>query len=611
MASEDALPPPVQDAVSLDALPVQSTSALPADQHRTRPSAHEQKYDRQLRLWAASGQAALEHAHVLVVNANATAASTLKNLVLPGIGQFTVIDDKLTDRADVGANFFLEHDSIGCPRAEQVVRFLAELNSDVRGTALVQPLDHLSDLSPYSLILAVDVQDPQQLVQLADRAWERHIPLIKVDSCGFYGTLRTQVQEITIVETHPESIVDLRLAHPFPALVEYATSLDYDSMDSEQHGHIPAVAILIKALEDWKAAHGGQGPSGSTERKQFTDAVLGLKRHGDEENFDEAVTLYRRAGTRHGIPAEIQALFDDPACVNLSTSSTHFWLLLNAVRAFTRHPSNPDHLLPLSGALPDMKATSAAYVTLQKLYRQKARDDLDLVKQLLADSLSRLGGLGGSTGEQAPAAAAIPDEEIESFVKHAAWLKVIRGRSLRQEAEACKLKGRIGSILASASFQDPPDISLHIYTALRASDLFYAMHDRQPGTASDPAAKEGDDDPSSSSPSSSSLLAAASYRCAEDADELTRLAEGLVEQWKDGEDLAQLGIDDASWKETLANACKEVTRATPHSTLPQTSALVGGLVAQEAIKLITKQYVPLGATCVWDGIRSGTGIVDA
>ncbi|GAA5984582.1 hypothetical protein JCM10908_003410 [Rhodotorula pacifica] len=577
MASEDALPPPIQDAIALDALPVQSTSTS-----ASRPTAHEQKYDRQLRLWAASGQSALEQAHILVANGNGTAASTLKNLVLPGIGQFTVLDPKTTDEADVGASFFLEKDSVGQPRAEQVVKFLLELNSDVKGNALVQSLDELKDLSPYSLILAVDVEDPEQLVRLADQAWERHIPLIKVESCGFYGSLRTQVNEITIVETHPESIVDLRLAHPFPALVEYATSLDYDSMDSEQHGHIPAVAILIKALEDWKAAHGGQSPTGSAERKQFTDSVLALKRQSDEENFDEAVTLYRRAGTRHGIPAEIQALFSDPSCENISSSSPNFWLLLHAVRAFTRHPSNPSHLLPLSGALPDMKATSSSYVTLQKLYKQKAREDLDLVKQLLGETLAQAGIDDANV--------TVRDEEVESFVKHAAWLKVVRGRSLRQEVEACKLKGQIGSILSSASFQEPPDISLHIYTALRASSLFYASHGRLPGTAS------------SSEPTS---------KVEEDAMELTKLAEGLVEQWRGGEDLATFGIEEQSWKETLANACREVTRATPHSTLPQTSALLGGMVAQEAIKLITKQYVPLGATCIWDGIRSGTGIVDA
>jgi amyloid beta precursor protein binding protein 1 len=50
------------------------------------PSDKEKKYDRQLRLWAASGQQALEDAVVLLVNSGpgAVGIETLKNLVLPG-----------------------------------------------------------------------------------------------------------------------------------------------------------------------------------------------------------------------------------------------------------------------------------------------------------------------------------------------------------------------------------------------------------------------------------------------------------------------------------------------------------------------------------------------
>jgi hypothetical protein len=50
------------------------------------PTAKEKKYDRQLRLWAASGQAALEEAHLLLINSGpgVIGVETLKNLVLPG-----------------------------------------------------------------------------------------------------------------------------------------------------------------------------------------------------------------------------------------------------------------------------------------------------------------------------------------------------------------------------------------------------------------------------------------------------------------------------------------------------------------------------------------------
>ena len=44
------------------------------------------------------------------------------------------------------------------------------------------------------------------------------------------------------------------------------------------------------------------------------------------------------------------------------------------------------------------------------------------------------------------------------------------------------------------------------------------------------------------------------------------------------------------------------------SDLPQVAALLGGIVAQEAIKLITRQYTPLNGTCIYDGIHSTTKV---
>lgn len=50
------------------------------------PSEKERRYDRQLRLWAAAGQSALESANVLLVNSGggSMGIEALKNLVLPG-----------------------------------------------------------------------------------------------------------------------------------------------------------------------------------------------------------------------------------------------------------------------------------------------------------------------------------------------------------------------------------------------------------------------------------------------------------------------------------------------------------------------------------------------
>jgi len=55
------------------------------------------RYDRQLRLWGDHGQKRLEEAKLLLINGDATGTEILKNLVLPGIGSFTVLDGKKID----------------------------------------------------------------------------------------------------------------------------------------------------------------------------------------------------------------------------------------------------------------------------------------------------------------------------------------------------------------------------------------------------------------------------------------------------------------------------------------------------------------------------------
>jgi NEDD8-activating enzyme E1 regulatory subunit len=76
------------------------------------------KYDRQLRLWGPYGQRKLMESHILIIGADAVATETLKNLVLPGIGCFTILDDRVVQYSDLGVNFFTTSSVMGKPRAE-------------------------------------------------------------------------------------------------------------------------------------------------------------------------------------------------------------------------------------------------------------------------------------------------------------------------------------------------------------------------------------------------------------------------------------------------------------------------------------------------------------
>jgi NEDD8-activating enzyme E1 regulatory subunit len=53
----------------------------------------------------------------------------------------------------------------------------------------------------------------------------------------------------------------------------------------------------------------------------------------------------------------------------------------------------------------------------------------------------------------------------------------------------------------------------------------------------------------------------------------------------------------------VTQAAEEVARAAG-GDLHDLAAIVGGMVAQEAIKVITKQYIPVDNTCIFDGISS-------
>lgn len=54
------------------------------------------------RLWGEHGQALLEAAQLCLVNVTALGTEILKNIVLPGIGGFTIVDGALVTEEDIG-----------------------------------------------------------------------------------------------------------------------------------------------------------------------------------------------------------------------------------------------------------------------------------------------------------------------------------------------------------------------------------------------------------------------------------------------------------------------------------------------------------------------------
>jgi hypothetical protein len=155
-------------------------------------------------LWAATGQSALESARILVIGASATSTSILKNLVLPGIGHFTILDHATVSPADAGNNFFLEGPaSIGKNRAEEAVRLLRELNDSVDGVADTRDIRSVladaqgrSWIAGFTLVIAHNLPN-DLLTSLAGMLWkDRDAPaLMAVRSAGFLAEFSIQFHE--------------------------------------------------------------------------------------------------------------------------------------------------------------------------------------------------------------------------------------------------------------------------------------------------------------------------------------------------------------------------------------------------------------------------------
>lgn len=168
-----------------------------------QPDAKTRRYDRQLRLWASSGQSALESARILVLGVTATSTASLKNLILPGIGSFTILDNGVVTGADAGNNFFLESEGIGKNRATEAVRLLGELNDGVEGIAATESLESvLKDkqdwLKGFTLIIAHNV-DSRSLDKLSEICWEEEDgpTLIVVRTAGYLAEFFLQYREHT------------------------------------------------------------------------------------------------------------------------------------------------------------------------------------------------------------------------------------------------------------------------------------------------------------------------------------------------------------------------------------------------------------------------------
>eukprot|EP00339_Tiarina_fusa_P013613 CAMPEP_0117006030 /NCGR_PEP_ID=MMETSP0472-20121206/6410_1 /TAXON_ID=693140 ORGANISM="Tiarina fusus, Strain LIS" /NCGR_SAMPLE_ID=MMETSP0472 /ASSEMBLY_ACC=CAM_ASM_000603 /LENGTH=422 /DNA_ID=CAMNT_0004707391 /DNA_START=149 /DNA_END=1417 /DNA_ORIENTATION=+ len=403
--------------------------------------------------------------------------------------------------------------------------------------------ENIAWFDQFTVIIVTNIPAPA-LQKLAAHLYPKNIPLLVVTSVGLIGSIRIQVKEHTIIESKPDnSLPDLRITEPWDKLKEYCENIELNELDDSAHGHIPYIVILYQVLQQWKQTHDGKVPQTYKEKQEFKNLVVEGRRSDEEGNYAEAITEVKNAWLLPEIPEWIEELISSEKCTN--QNATTFWLCILALKQFI-----DDHkALPLSGSLPDMSSDTVSYQTIQSLYKDKANEDYNAMSHYV-DNVCKISGKPRSD---------ISEEYLRLVCKNAQFLRCVATRSMAQEFELSADNGmKITEAIECDMYGTPK-----WYLVLRGYSKFQIDYNRAPGV------------------------------CVKDLDEDCKVLKRYCDEICQGLGVSTGLVSHESVQEICRFGGGEI-----HTI----SATLGGVAAQEIIKLITKQLVPFNNTFLLDGI---------
>uniref|UniRef100_A0A5K3F4L4 NEDD8-activating enzyme E1 regulatory subunit n=1 Tax=Mesocestoides corti TaxID=53468 RepID=A0A5K3F4L4_MESCO len=313
-------------------------------------------------------------------------------------------------------------------------------------------------------------------------------------------------------------------------------------------------------------------------------------------NFQEAARAVNTAISETKIPPEVTQIFDDCRCVWSNTcvlrspskcppakhrksektqsplmnlSMATFWKLASAVKEYTLNEGHG--CLPIRGDLPDMSSSSSRYLKLLSAYRESA----EVAVEQLPFTLFQLSGLRL--------------EDVRLLARNAAYLRVIKFRSLEEELKLSPARSDDLHLIPTHECND----AILWYFMLRGAASFFAEHGRWPGSLC-----------GTSSP------ATASGAGADGGD--SQLFSQIVEL-----DLPNLRNHVNRVLTASGVAVNRVCDDFVHemcrfggSEVHSIAAFMGGIAAQEVIKLVTHQFVPVCQPLIYNGITQQTDLLE-
>ena len=332
----------------------------------------EERNNRQLILWGEDGQAAVDNARVVVLGSDCVASEFLKNIVLHGFGNVTIIDNAIVNEEDLKSNFLVDAADLGKPRAESIANLLRELNEEIKVQAKNQNPEDLSfineDPKPGFVITCGNLK-PSFLIELNRICREKHIPQGHIQSSGLFGAfyLDAGLHEIYEGPYNGTLLCECRAKEPFPKLAEYFNSFSYEDP------HFPSPAIFYRAITNLK----NEGKS-SPDSDEIKKEIYKIQGSNQRVCFIEAL---QKVGTfkMQVIPLNTKDVFQ--IANKHSENKEPFWEIARAASRFTQ----THKILPHYGGCPDLETSSEIYLKLKQIYAEKSKEDWDEIRKDLAE----------------------------------------------------------------------------------------------------------------------------------------------------------------------------------------------------------------------------------
>lgn len=146
-------------------------------------------YDRQIRLWGLEAQTNIRSARVLLINIGSIGTEIAKNIVLSGVGHFSILDNNhIVTEEDLGSQFLLSGPDVGKCRIDAVKERIQDLNPRVELSFETETFDQLvsHQCDKYDIVIATELTS-DQTVRLNEWSRSNNIPLYVAGSNGLFG----------------------------------------------------------------------------------------------------------------------------------------------------------------------------------------------------------------------------------------------------------------------------------------------------------------------------------------------------------------------------------------------------------------------------------------